>query len=155
MRFLLLDDEKSALLSMKFRLSRFRIEAATFEDDSVAFAAFSEAPSTFDAVIAKLAMRRTRGDSFAKRIWAIAPEMPITVLTGLSEQERFEDARVESGVCALTNPASIADVLASLESQGLRLPYSASVAGSVAGSGTGAVAGTTAEGTSPSRFRSQ
>ncbi len=50
MRFLLVDDEKSALMSMKFRLSGYQIEATTFDEEEAALAAFAADPAAFDAV---------------------------------------------------------------------------------------------------------
>ena len=122
MRFLLVDDEKSALMSLKYQLARHRIEATTFDEEAAALSAFEKDPGSFDAVVAKLAMRRIRGDTFAQQVWAIEPEMPITILCGLPDQDRTDHARIETGVWMLGNPAPVSEILLSLESQGLRLP---------------------------------
>lgn len=122
MKFLLVDDEKSALMSLKYRLAGARIEAITFDEETAALSAFAADPGAFDAVVAKLAMRRIRGDTFAEKVWAIDPEMPITILSGLSDQDRIDDERTETGVWTVASPATVSEILLSLESQGLRLP---------------------------------
>lgn len=122
MRFLLVDNQKIALMSLKYRLSRYQIEAATFDEEAAALRVFEADPGAFDAVVAKRAMRRIRGDSFAQRIWAIAPEKPITILSGLSDEARLAEEGIETTVCTLSDPAPVPDILLSLESQGLRFP---------------------------------
>ncbi|MFK7894869.1 MAG: hypothetical protein AB8G23_03480 [Myxococcota bacterium] len=107
---------------MKFRFARLGIDTTIFDEEPAALAAFEHQPSRFDAIVASLAMRRVRGDAFAKRAWSIAPDIPITILSGLPFQERVEDAPIETDVCMVANAAPLSEILLSLESQGLRVP---------------------------------
>lgn len=122
LRILLVDDRRSALLTTKFRFAQLGIQTASFDDESAALEAFAERPHEFDAIVASLAMRRVRGDAFAKRAWSIAPDIPITLLSGLSMEEPQEEAPTQTDVWTVACDAPLDEILLSLESQGLRVP---------------------------------
>ena len=83
---LLLDDESAIVKMQTLRLDRLGYTVTAFEDAREALVFFEKDPDRVDLIITDMTMPGMTGDSFAKAIKEIAPDIPIILCTGHSEK---------------------------------------------------------------------
>jgi PAS domain S-box-containing protein len=113
-RILFVDDEE-ALVALSCRaLARLGYRAQGFANSMEALNAFKANPSAFDAVVSDVTMPNLPGDALVVEIRKIRADIPVMLLTGMSDRVTPERA-AELGVNAYLNkPASMVDLTTNL-----------------------------------------
>ena len=102
---LVVDDDPAARESLRLLLSLDQHVVTEAADGEEALALFL--PSKFDLVITDYLMPGMRGDELAEKIWNIAPDQPILIVTAFFEK-LLEDGRPAEFM--LSKPWSIDDL---------------------------------------------
>ncbi len=79
---LLVDDEAPLRILASEMLASLGYQSATYATSEEAFAAFERQPDRFDAVLSDEVMPNLSGTQLATRIHAIAPHVPVVIITG-------------------------------------------------------------------------
>ncbi len=79
---LLVDDEAPLRILAGEMLASLGYQSATYATSEEAFAAFERQPDRFDAVLSDEVMPNLSGTQLAARIHAIAPHIPVVIITG-------------------------------------------------------------------------
>jgi two-component system cell cycle sensor histidine kinase/response regulator CckA len=98
-RILFVDDEKSIVDLAKRILERLGYRVETKMNPVDALELFRSKPDQFDLIITDMAMPQMTGDSLAKEVLNIRPDMPIILCSGYSEKISEENAK-EFGIKA-------------------------------------------------------
>jgi CheY-like chemotaxis protein len=107
---LFIDDEEDIALTGKAMLERLGYRVTAISSSPEALSIFMSHPHEFDLVITDQTMPRMTGDRVAKHMREIRPEIPIVLVTGLSESITVE-MRNSIGVREfLMKPFSISDI---------------------------------------------
>lgn len=123
MQLMIVDDESILLKSLQYLLASVGIESKAFLDPVDALQEIELRPHAFDGVVTDLAMPRMRGSRLAREIWARRPDMPVTILSGLADENRSRDEMgSRRGLVVLPKPAELTAVLEALRRQGLHVP---------------------------------
>ena len=79
---LLVDDEAPLRILASEMLASLGYQSATYATSEEAFAAFERQPDRFDAVLSDEVMPNLSGTQLATRIHAVAPHIPVVIITG-------------------------------------------------------------------------
>lgn len=90
---LVVDDEPELAGFIKDLLGKHSYRATVATDSKQALALFEQDPGRFDLLITDQTMPRLTGVDLAKRLRAKAPDLPVILCTGYSEQVDAEDVR--------------------------------------------------------------
>jgi DNA-binding NtrC family response regulator len=109
-RIMLVDDEESLVALESCALGRLGYKTQSFTSSLDALAAFKANPEAFDAVVSDVTMPNLPGDALAIELLRVRPDLPVVLLTGMSDRVTPEQAR-EIGVEAyLHKPLSTAEL---------------------------------------------
>ncbi len=84
-KILMVDDEKSILMSTSALLKDYGYAVDSFSDSTAAFEAFKTAPDTFDLIITDMTMPAMTGEELSLKIFDLKKEVPIILCTGYSD----------------------------------------------------------------------
>ena len=99
-RILFVDDERTLVDMGQQMLQSYGYEVTTRTDSIEALNLFRADPSRFDLVITDLTMPRMTGDSLARALMALRPDLPVILCTGFSAS-MTEEAAANLGIRAL------------------------------------------------------
>ena len=96
-RILIVDDEKSAVDSMRETLERLGYKITSRTSSIEALETFRDNPEAFDLVITDMTMPKMTGKELVSELKLLHPDIPIILCTGFSDQINKESAK-EMGV---------------------------------------------------------
>jgi DNA-binding NtrC family response regulator len=99
-RILYVDDERSLVDMGQQMLQSYGYEVTTRTDSMEALNLFRSDPSRFDLVITDMTMPRMTGDSLARALMGLRPDLPVILCTGFSAS-MTEEAAANLGIRAL------------------------------------------------------
>jgi len=85
-RILVLDDDQALCRVLTRLLKRMGYTATSYIDPKAALEAFKKNPGDFDLVITDMTMPGMTGDRFGRAVKELAPDIPVIMCTGYSEQ---------------------------------------------------------------------
>jgi signal transduction histidine kinase/ActR/RegA family two-component response regulator len=91
-RILLVDDEESIVSMETQMLERLGYRVTACAGSAEAFSTFSADPDRFDLVITDMTMPHMTGETLARRLLELRPELPVILCTGYSEMISEEKA---------------------------------------------------------------
>ncbi len=94
---LLIDDEKAIIKMERQMLERLGYTLVTSTAPDEALKLFSQNPSRFDLIITDMTMPKMTGDTLAKKMIKIRPDIPVILCTGFSEKINGE-ASIKMGI---------------------------------------------------------
>ncbi|MFO7883368.1 MAG: response regulator [Desulfobacteraceae bacterium] len=106
-RILFIDDEKMLVELGKTILDRLGYKTTAMQSPLKALSMIEEDPSAFDIVITDMTMPGIQGITLAEKIKKIRPDMPIILITGISNFEESEDIKSINIDAVLPKPLSI------------------------------------------------
>jgi GAF domain-containing protein/CheY-like chemotaxis protein len=112
LRCLVIDDEESVATVLSDMLEAVGHSAHPFTDPATAIDRFRTEP--FDVVFTDLAMPGTTGWDVARAVKAMAPTVPVFVVTGFGVELSAEERRAHGVADILAKPLKIADVVSLL-----------------------------------------
>jgi CheY-like chemotaxis protein/two-component sensor histidine kinase len=92
-RVLYVDDEEALIFLMTRALGRLGYKVSGYSDPQEALREFRSRPSDFDVAITDFSMPRMPGFEFARELLAVAPGLPIVVMSGYVRPEDQEAAQ--------------------------------------------------------------
>jgi DNA-binding NtrC family response regulator len=92
-RVLIVDDDESIAKLEAMMLERLGYNVTPTVNCLDALASFEADPEAFDLVITDMTMPGMAGDTFAKELIAIRPDIPVIICTGFSERLNAETAK--------------------------------------------------------------
>ncbi len=109
-RILFIDDEASIATISNQLLEHLGYKVTTCNNGMEALRLFNADPESFDLVITDMTMPQMTGDTLAREILSIRPDIPVILCTGYSKNFSPQDA-AESGIMAYLNkPVTIAEL---------------------------------------------
>jgi len=112
---LILDDEVELVALAEDLLASLGYEPVGFADAQAALACLRRDPGRYQAVLTDERMPNLRGTEFARRVHAIAPTMPVVLMTGHRNTEIEVRAREAGIVEILDKPLRLLTLQAALE----------------------------------------
>jgi PAS domain S-box-containing protein len=110
---LLVDDEEQIVRMVKQMLDRLGYNVTARLSSTDALEAFSHDPEKFDLVITDMTMPNMMGDTFAKKVMAERPDIPVILCTGFSE--RMSEQTAESmGISAIISKPIVKNEMAQI-----------------------------------------
>jgi PAS domain S-box-containing protein len=106
-RILFIDDEQFLIDVAKQMLERLGYQVQAESNPLKAIEAFSSRPDHYDLVITDMTMPHLPGDSLARRLQTIRPDIPIILCTGYSERINDEKAAALGIHALMEKPLSI------------------------------------------------
>ena len=100
-RILVVDDDRDACNGISEMLESFGYAIASFSDPTAALEAFRRSPKAFDLLFADVNMPGINGVELAKQCLALRSDLPVLLISGISDVRTAEDLR----------PLGILDVL--------------------------------------------
>ncbi len=85
-RILIVDDDEAIIHMEQQMLSSLGYTVTPFTDSEKCLKFFQEHPEEFDVIITDMTMPGMTGDTFAKEVLKIRPDMPIILCTGFSDR---------------------------------------------------------------------
>jgi PAS domain S-box-containing protein len=113
-RILFVDDEVALCRSVGRLLGRLGYEVSVHSDVMEALGRFRADPTLWDAVLTDFTMPGMTGIEFAREVHAIAPEIPVVVMSGFSGSWNAESLRPMGITDLIAKPLSTARVSAVL-----------------------------------------
>lgn len=101
---LLVDDEKAAVDITQKMLEKFGYKVTSTTSSREALEIFLGNPAAFDLVITDMTMPNMTGDELAKEILSSAPEMPVILCTGFSDNINEEKSKSLGIRCFILKP---------------------------------------------------
>lgn len=114
-RVLLVDDEQQLLSVGAKMLDVIGYSVTAFSDSMQAWDYFKRHPAAFDIVVTDQIMPRMSGSELGRRILELAPEMPIVIWSGYSDQISPSKAEQMGFRGFLNKPASIKELARTLQ----------------------------------------
>lgn len=93
-RILFVDDEDMIVELMESMLPALGYKTTCFTNGHAALAALRAVPESFDLLITDLSMPQMNGDQLAEAVKAVAPDLPIIMMTGNNDD--FSEAGIET-----------------------------------------------------------
>jgi CheY-like chemotaxis protein len=121
-RILFVDDEVALCRSVGRLLGRLGYEVSAHSEVLEALGRFRADPTLWDAVLTDFTMPGMTGIEFAREVHAIAPNIPVVVMSGFSGSWNAESLRPLGIVDLIAKPLSTARVSAVLASLFARKP---------------------------------
>jgi CheY-like chemotaxis protein len=109
-RIMLVDDEQAIVDVLRQALERLGYEIIPFTDSTTALKAFQDDPQFCDLVVTDQTMPTCPGETLAKEMLAIRPELPIILTTGYSDRVDEERAGALGVRAFRTKPVDFADL---------------------------------------------
>lgn len=109
---LVVDDEPLVRTTLKWVLGRAGHEIVFCESGEEALAAFSE--RTFDAVLSDVRMPQGDGAWLLREVRNMAPEIPVFLMTGLTDDRRLDGVVFDSRTKLLKKPLDLRSLIALL-----------------------------------------
>lgn len=111
---LVIDDEQSICYSVKLALERYGYNVIIHTNAHEALTLLSENPTSFAAIITDYDMPGIHGEELINAIYRLAPNIPIVVITGLSEGIEQNPSLLKKIFLLLPKPFNIEQLLNSL-----------------------------------------
>lgn len=111
---LLVDDEPSIRATLKQGLELGGYKVIEAADGVEGFGAFVRHRSSIGLVMLDLTMPRMGGDEVFEEIRKVAPEMPVILMSGYSQQEALENLKGRGLAGFLSKPCTMKEVLAAV-----------------------------------------
>lgn len=111
---LLVDDEPSIRATLKQMLERGGYRVLEAADGVEGFGAFVRHRSSIALVMLDLTMPRMGGDEVFEEIHKMAPDVPVILMSGYSQQEALENLKGRGLAGFLSKPSSMKEVLRSV-----------------------------------------
>lgn len=106
-RLIVVDDEPSVARVLERSLTRAGYSVRVFSDPRTALQAIADAPDAVDLVLTDQTMPGLTGDVLTERIMAIAPTLPVLILTGFSHRLTSEKAAAVGARAVLQKPIAL------------------------------------------------
>lgn len=113
---LVVDDEPLVRTTLVTALERAGHSVVFCESGQQALKAFNERP--FDAVLSDVRMPQGDGAWLLRQIRSVAPELPVVLMTGLTEDRRLHGVAFDARTKLLKKPLDLRALLAMLEDLG-------------------------------------
>jgi PAS domain S-box-containing protein len=113
-RVLVVDDQATLLAMTAEILSRLGYEPLPFSDSRAAFAAFAEAPGTFDALITDEVMPGLTGTELAGQLHRLRPDLPVLLASGYLGPMMSERAHLAGIGAILKKPVQTRELATAL-----------------------------------------
>ncbi|MBN2418079.1 MAG: PAS domain S-box protein [Deltaproteobacteria bacterium] len=110
-RILLVDDEEVAVYVSHRMLEKYGYTVTSTTRSMEALKIFKNNPCGFDLVITDMAMPNMTGETLAKEIMAIRPEMPVILCTGFSDNINEEKAKKLGIRCFVLKPIIMSELV--------------------------------------------
>jgi len=86
-RIMVLDDEKPILALFSSYAARYHYEADVYMDSLAALETVKKDPDRYRLIITDIRMPKMDGVTFAKKVRALSPKLPIVIMTGYPSEE--------------------------------------------------------------------
>jgi CheY-like chemotaxis protein len=96
-RVLYVDDEEALIFLMARALGRLGYKVSGYSDPQEALQEFRSRPGDFDVVVTDFSMPRMPGFELARELLAVAPQLPIVVMSGYVRPED-QEAALRAGI---------------------------------------------------------
>jgi two-component system, cell cycle sensor histidine kinase and response regulator CckA len=111
-RVLFIDDEKIVIQSIRPMLEKLGYKVTGTTSPREAMALFRQDPQVFDLVITDQSMPDMSGETLAREMMSVRPDIPIILSTGFSETLREEEVKAQGVREIIMKPYSIKDISA-------------------------------------------
>jgi len=109
-RILFVDDEDNLVLAARYNLERFGYDITTETNPLQALELFKSRPDQFDIVITDMTMPDMTGESLAKAVMEIRPDIPVIICTGFSDRISEQQAKGMGAKAFVMKPVLTGDM---------------------------------------------
>nr|MBP6773927.1 response regulator [Gemmatimonadaceae bacterium] len=109
-RLIVVDDEPSVARVLERSLTRAGYAVRVFSDPRSALQAIADAPDAVDLLLTDQTMPGLTGDVLTERVLAIAPTLPVLILTGFSHRLTSEKAAAVGARAVLQKPIALEEL---------------------------------------------
>ena len=109
-RVIVVDDEPSVARVLERSLTRAGYAVRVFSDPRSALQAIADAPDAVDLLLTDQTMPGLTGDVLTERVLAIAPTLPVLILTGFSHRLTSEKAAAVGARAVLQKPIALEEL---------------------------------------------
>ncbi len=109
-RLIVVDDEPSVARVLERSLTRAGYAVRVFSDPRTALQAIADAPDAVDLLLTDQTMPGLTGDVLTERVLAIAPTLPVLILTGFSHRLTSEKAAAVGARAVLQKPIALEEL---------------------------------------------